>query len=414
MGGMRKTGTFPRKATAVLRKDSQNAGSANALGPLLEEETEQEINPFIKMFISCEKILSAEQDLMKLIIPESSHRSVFDALVQHPLDLLEKTGNKFVAYAKQCIVTHDHTSIVSLFPIIKHLKEAIPKYQDLLMGTTERNQLRLSRLLSSLEITANDVLQDFLDCVKSDPINKSNMPKDGTVHELTSNSMLFLQQLAVHSDVTGGVLGCKELDSYRTSRKQRECLARYLSHILGSLKLNLENKSRNYDDSALASIFLLNNYHFIITALKRNGQLQIVQLTTPNIEEIYKKCIDDQKNSFKACWVKLVASLGNVDGSIPAGAKLKDRERVEVKEKFKAFNNDFEALILTQQKWAMPDDQTKFQIHAEIIELVVKPFENFRNHYRMVQFTKNIEKYLKYTNESIIENIEKLFDQSSI
>merc|ERR1712136_139152 len=138
MGGMRKTGTFPRKATAVLRKDSQNAGSANALGPLLEEETEQEINPFIKMFISCEKILSAEQDLMKLIIPESSHRSVFDALVQHPLDLLEKTGNKFVAYAKQCIVTHDHTSIVSLFPIIKHLKEAIPKYQDLLMGTTER------------------------------------------------------------------------------------------------------------------------------------------------------------------------------------------------------------------------------------------------------------------------------------
>ena len=44
-----------------------------------------------------------------------------------------------------------------------------------------------------------EVLMEFIDSVKSDP--DSHMPKDGTVHELTSNTMMFVLQLSSNMQV---------------------------------------------------------------------------------------------------------------------------------------------------------------------------------------------------------------------
>ena len=50
--------------------------------------------------------------------------------------------------------------------------------------------------------------------------------------------------------------------------------------VLGALKLNLENKSRVYLDPALAGIFLLNNYYFVLTSLDRQVNFKLIKCIT--------------------------------------------------------------------------------------------------------------------------------------
>jgi exocyst complex protein 7 len=47
-------------------------------------------------------------------------------------------------------------------------------------------------------------LEDFIESVRSDP--STQLPKDGTVHELTSNVLVFLEQLLDYVHTIGGVL----------------------------------------------------------------------------------------------------------------------------------------------------------------------------------------------------------------
>lgn len=47
-------------------------------------------------------------------------------------------------------------------------------------------------------------MEDFIDSVRND--TNSQLPKDGTVHELTSNVLVFLEQLIDYVDTIGSVL----------------------------------------------------------------------------------------------------------------------------------------------------------------------------------------------------------------
>jgi exocyst complex protein 7 len=50
------------------------------------------------------------------------------------------------------------------------------------------------------------VLDGFVDGIRSDPTTKEKMPKDGTVFQLTSNVLLFLEQLLDFTDTVAAIL----------------------------------------------------------------------------------------------------------------------------------------------------------------------------------------------------------------
>ncbi|XP_076809603.1 exocyst complex component 7-like isoform X3 [Clavelina lepadiformis] len=408
----KKSGTRRASYAAIMQLQAMGKSS---YAPIAEEEIiEVETEPFVNMVSGCVKLFYAEQAIMQSIIPDKHKQRVFDDIIKDPLDKLEQTGMTFVAFEKQCITRHDHPLIITIFPAIQHLKQHLPAYQDILKSPNEQYHMKLPRLIYELESTGVVVLDDFADCVKSDPEKESNMPKDGTVHELTSNAMLFLQQLAQNADVAGGMLASQR-DSQQSLATARRSLSTYISHVLGALKLNLDNKARVYLDNSLAAIFLLNNYHFILNALNRHGLLQLTQIETPEIAKLYNGFIEEQKITYLKCWDKFqgylsAESKGFVIQAQP-GTKLKDKDKQVVKEKFKLFNNEFEELVKTHQQWAMPSLEVKKEIRRRVKQIILLDFTSFRDMFRMVQFTKNIDKYLKYTPESVEENIERLFDQ---
>ena len=406
--GIRRARTFDK------RKD---LGKASYI-PIAEEEVvDLETESFLKMVAAGAKLLKGENLVVQSIIPDKCKGSVFDEIVTKPLEELEQSGKRFIAFAKQCIATRDHPSVVSIFPAIYHLKQMSSTYHDILKSCSELNHMKVPRLIAELEGIGMKVLDDFTDCVRSDPDKESNMPKDGTVHELTSNTMLFMQQLSQNADVAGSMIAVQQMESQQSPEATKRCLSQYISDVLAALKLNLENKSRVYLDNSLTAIFLLNNYHFILCALDRHGLLGLVEIATSNIQSIYSGIIEEQKLVYIRCWNKFHIYLSNEQRGVTINAqpgnKLKDKEKQIVKDKFKSFNTEFDDLIKTQQQWAIPNGDVKRELRDMVKQKIVPEYTALCEKYRMVQFTKNIEKYLKYTADEVNQNIEKLFDQSS-
>ena len=99
------------------------------------------------------------------------------------------------------------------------------------------------------------------------------------------------------------------------------------------------------------------------------------------------------------------------EGAIPlGGAKLKDKERQILKDAFRNFNSSFSDIHAKCSKMTIPDEEIKTGLRKEVGERLVEKYSHFRRTYDKIVFTKNLNKYLLYTDKAIEEEIENLFN----
>lgn len=70
-------------------------------------------------------------------------------------------------------------------------------------------------------------LEDFIESLRSDSV--SQLPRDGTVHELTSNVLMFLEQLLDYTDTISRVLS--QDSSYKSQVEKLKCSDRNKAFI---------------------------------------------------------------------------------------------------------------------------------------------------------------------------------------
>uniref|UniRef100_A0A8C2C2W8 Exocyst complex component 7 n=1 Tax=Cyprinus carpio TaxID=7962 RepID=A0A8C2C2W8_CYPCA len=252
--------------------------------------------------------------------------------------------------------------------------------------------------------------------VCNDPDKEYNMPKDGTVHELTSNAILFLQQLLDFQETAGAMLASQESSSSASSYSSefsRKLLSTYIYKVLGNLQLNLSNKAKVYEDPALRAVFLHNNYNYILKSLEKSELIQLVAVTHKKVEGSYRELIEQEIQNYQRSWLRVTEHL--TERNIPAlqpGTKLKDKERQIIKDKFKGFNDGLEELCKIQQGWAVPDKEQRDAIRQAQKRVVSEAYRAFLQ-CANISFTKNPEKYHRYSAEQVEEMIDKLFDTSA-
>lgn len=82
-------------------------------------------------------------------------------------------------------------------------------------------------------------------------LSGSNIPKDATVHELTSNTIWFVEHLFEHYDVIGGIL---QLDSTYSSQinlqkiqsaedRNKAILGLYISEFIATTKMQMSRST---------------------------------------------------------------------------------------------------------------------------------------------------------------------------
>ncbi|XP_054898773.1 exocyst complex component 7 isoform X1 [Poeciliopsis prolifica] len=430
----KRPGTI-RKAQNLLKQYSQHGldgkkGGSN-LTPLegKDDVLDIEIDSYIHCISAFVKLAQSEYALLTEIIPEHHQKKTFDSLIQEALDNLMLEGDNIVSAARRAIMRHDYSAVLTIFPILRHLKMNKSEFDSTLQGTAASTKNKLPTLITSMETIGAKALEEFADSIKNDPDKEYNMPKDGTVHELTSNAILFLQQLLDFHETAGAMLASQVLgDTYNipldpretslasssTSDFNKRLLSSYICKVLGNLQLNLLSKSKVYEDSALSAIFLHNNYNYILKSLEKSELIQLVTVTQRKAESSYRELIKQQIDIYQRSWLKVLEHL--TDKNMPIfqpGAKLKDKERQVIKDKFKGFNDGLEELCKIQKGWAIPDKEQRDYIRQSQRKIVSDAYRAFTQRCANISFTKNPEKYHKYRPEEVEEMIEKLFDTSA-
>ncbi|XP_037771116.1 exocyst complex component 7 isoform X12 [Chelonia mydas] len=412
-----------RKAQNLLKQYSQHGldgkkGASNLI-PMegRDDMLDIEIDAYIHCVSAFVKLAQSEYQLLTEIIPEHHQKKTFDSLIQESLDNLMIEGDNIVSAARKAIIRHDYSAVLTIFPILRHLKQTKPEFDQVLQGTAASTKNKLPGLITSMETTGAKALEDFADNIKNDPDKEYNMPKDGTVHELTSNAILFLQQLLDFQETAGAMLASQETSSSASSYSSefsRRLLSTYICKVLGNLQLNLLSKSKVYEDPALSAIFLHNNYNYILKSLEKSELIQLVAVTQKTAERSYREHIEQQIQTYQRSWLKVTEYIS--ERNLPvfqSGVKLKDKERQMIKERFKGFNDGLEELCKIQKAWAIPDMEQRDKIRKAQKTIVKETYNAFLHRYGNVPFTKNPEKYIKYRVDQVGEMIEKLFDTSA-
>ncbi|XP_072415057.1 exocyst complex component 7 isoform X10 [Chiloscyllium punctatum] len=419
---IKRPGTI-RKAQNLLKQYSQHGldgkkGVSN-LAPTegKEDMLDSEIDSYIHCVSAFVKLAQIEYQLLMGIIPEHHQKKTFDSLIQEALDGLMVEGENIVSTARRAIMRHDYSAVLTIFPILKHLKQMKQEFDQVLQGTAASTKNKLPVLITSMETTGAKALEEFADSIKNDPDKEYNMPKDGTVHELTSNAILFLQQLLDFQETASAMLASQETGSSTSTYNfefSRRLLSNYICKILGNLQLNLHSKAKVYEDTALGAVFLLNNFNYILKSLEKSELIQLVAVTQKNADKTYKAHIDEQLQIYQRSWLKVTSPVNEINMPVlQSTTKLKDKERQAIKDRFKAFNDGLEELCKIQKSWAIPDKEQRDKIRHAQKENVTGVYKNFWQRYSNVPFTKNTEKYIKYRVEQVEDMIEKLFDTSA-
>ncbi|XP_072029922.1 exocyst complex component 7-like isoform X1 [Amphiura filiformis] len=429
-GRLHKSKDAPNKRTSTLLRPMARKGAANKLDPERRPssqgvESQGHVDPAIESYLYCIsgllKLMQCEAQLMSHIIPEEHQRKTFDKIIEKPLEMVSQDGEAIATTAKRAVIKHDYTAILSIFPVLKHLINVKPEFEETLSGTAPGTRGKLPTLIASLETTGAKALDEFYDVVKNDP-EKSNLPKDGTVHELTSNTLIFLENLLDYVETTSAMLMAQKDPAFAISNKgndmenKKKRVANYVAKILGAVGLNLDQKSKSYSDQYLGVIFLLNNLNYILKSLQRSGLLSLVVHSKPDIERDYEEKIRIQKTEYSRSWSRVLQHV--IDGSKPMAvnldpSKMKDKERQQIKDRFKGFNQDFEDLFKTHKGYAVPDPQVREDLRRESKQMIVQQYTMFRDRYVVTSFTKNPEKYIKYTPEQVSSQIDHFFDISA-
>ncbi|XP_077561295.1 exocyst complex component 7 [Haemaphysalis longicornis] len=408
-----RKGRVPRRLHEALLRGLRRATDAGLQEPTRDELLDQEVDAYLTTLTALCRLMQAEDRLLRHVLgPEPP--LPLERVVLAALETVTQEGEALAGRVKRCVARHDFVSVLCLFPVLQHVRSLRKDYDSLLTGPTSGRAAaaRLPSLAVTLQTTLNKALEELVDSVKGDPEGK--MPRDGTVHELTSNVMVVLEQLLGFVEAAGAVLAVWDLASFSQSRDpNRAALAQYVTRVLSALNLTLHNKSARYEDQALQAVFRLNNLHYVLRALVRSGLLEVVQGYEPTLGEQYEEQIRDQKRLYSQSWSRVLHYVLELDRPVAAGAKLRDKDRQGIKDKFTGFNRELEELYRVQKAYAVPDVELRESLKRDNKEFVLPKYKLFYDKYSALPFTKNPDKYLKYTPLQVSNLIDQFFDAAA-
>ncbi|KAK7861732.1 hypothetical protein R5R35_008704 [Gryllus longicercus] len=424
---------FEKKANKMLLRASQTLEHSTGLtlgsrrsGILLAAESrddavdEQEMDNYLVCVMALQKLMQSERHLMLGIVPLDLQPRAFEILIRDALNMVVQDGESIAARAKRCINRHEFAAVLVVFPILKHLQSMRPEFDKIVKGCSETVTSKFSSIHNTLHGTAAKALDDFIESIRSDP--STQLPKDGTVHELTSNVLVFLEQLLDFTDTIGGVLA-QNLEynnalgqlpgGYGRTDKNKILLGMYIQKVLMELNQTLCNKSEFYSDVYLRAVFRLNNNYHVLKALQRSELVHHVQLSKPNFESTYHKMINDNKDAYTQSWGKVLSNIWPLDDPQLANfsaSKMRDKDRSIIKEKFAGFNKEMEEIVKVQHGYSIADVELRESLKRDNKEFICPKYNAFYEKFTKVSFTKNPEKYIKYTPEQVSTMIDQFFD----
>ncbi|XP_065208876.1 exocyst complex component 7 [Planococcus citri] len=422
---------FEKKANKVVQRVSQTLEYSTGFSLGARRSTihfgenredvidEQEMENYLTIVMAVQKLMQNELSLLSTIIPVQHQHQVFQIIIQDALDAVVQDGENIASRAKRCVNRHDFSTALVIFPILKHLLDMKPDFEKIIESCDFNVRTQFGNVLNKLQNTGSKVLEDFVEHVKSD--SNMSLPRDGTVYQLTSDVLFFLEQLLDYIGIIGTVLAQDNIYTNALATitidpkrgpfdKNKVLLGIYIKKVLSQLNLTLINKSDLYCDVAVKALFRLNNCNHVLKSLQRCSLLELVTLSEPDCEETYFNSITTHKKTYQQCWSRVLSFICDMEDIQVYYGKLKDKEKTTLKERFSGFNKEIEEISKLQRGYSVPDFELREGLKRDNKEYILPKYNLFYDRYAHLPFAKNLEKYVKYTPEQVAAMMDRFFD----
>lgn len=390
---------FKRRLHNVIPGDTSHKLSTGSLDEI--SITEQEIISYLTCTTAFHKLALNELNLMSSIITSDSKTIIYNRLLQDSLRLISNEANNLTTRVKKSIARHDFKSALNLFPILRHQALRRHNFELLFDGCQSEELSRFQGLTITFQATISRSLEEFASYVHSD--NDPKVPRDGTVHELTNNAMIFIEQLREYLDIMSSVIPVKDMQVMENANdKDRIGFAHYITRLLGSLGETIQRKAENYTNAQLVFLFKLNNYHYILKRLRDSDLLDIVHTYNHTVGETFEHMIRSSRNEYIKCFSMIISYL----------CDLKDVRPKSIKDKLSGFNKEFQEMHRLNMTYAVPDPELRTQLRETCKREFLPHYQEFFNFFINLDFSKNKEKYIKYTPELLASMIDQFFESN--
>ncbi|RZF38575.1 hypothetical protein LSTR_LSTR010908 [Laodelphax striatellus] len=419
---------FEKKANKLMMKASQTLEQSTGLtlgnrrGVLHLENREDvvdehEMENYLVCVMALQRLMQNERHLMAGIIPLSQQHHVFQKIIQDSMDIIVQDGENIATRAKRCISRQDFGAVLVVFPIVKHLLNMKPEFDRTVEGCDYNVRSQFTSILNTLHSTGAQALEEFIEHIRSDS-SSHGLPRDGTVHELTSNTLVFLEQLIEYTETVARVLapdysqliGKTPTAAAAASDRNKALLGIYIKKVISQLNCALVSKSEAYTEPGVKALFRLNNCNHVLKSLQRSTLLELVTLSEPDCEHSYQLMIGGHKEAYQKSWNRVLVHISCTDDATLVAGKLKEKDRSVIKEKFAGFNKEMEEMAKLQRGYSIPDVELRESLKRDNKEYILPKYNAFYDKYSNLPFTKNPEKYVKYTPEQVAALIERFFD----
>ncbi|KAI8915550.1 Cullin repeat-like-containing domain protein [Gorgonomyces haynaldii] len=360
----------------------------------------------------CKKMLlylELEHELSSMIIPKHHAVTCFVTTIATTIDTFIETADAVVNRVRRNAMKRDINEINMLIDIWEGLDAAIEQNEQLLAHCAKKGY-EIKSCVNGFLSTVLSYLRDFYDEFHSEDSKQKQqtLSSDGTVHETTSTTMNSLKKLFDAEDAIEIMIS----KNSTTVPFPYSSLSDYTLKIVQALLEDIESKSNQYKQKPLAYLFGLNNLHHVLKSTKgtKIGE-SVGEKMTQDIERTIKKHTD----SYRSTWLPLCEHLMDntkISDSGKIVTTLSRQQRDDVKDKFKNFNKEFDDICQAQMRYAIPDVELRAQVIKEIKSVIVPMYNRFYDRYTEMDFSKNPEKYIKYTKETLVQTLDKFFDAS--
>ena len=247
---------------AVTSKGRRTLGDMDVGG------ADAEVELFLTTVSALQRLMASEQQLMAGVIPAMWQRRIFEIITRDSLDMVAREGEAITARVKKSISVGDFVGVLTLFHLLRHMMALKPLFDKTLEGCDPAVKSKYNGVVEGLQKSGQSALDGFVEGIRSDATTKEKMPKDGTVFQLTSNILMYLEQLVDYMDTISDILAQDPYYNQTVLRLPKRVLPQdrpqamlglYFKKVIVQLNLTLVNKSETYPDPFLRAVFRLNN-----------------------------------------------------------------------------------------------------------------------------------------------------------
>lgn len=416
--------------TLIKHRSAKIIKSMAFLEPFVKKITDNKNAPYEQ---GSNGILNYTEALVGFIVSE---QGLIDDLYSQFIDLKQSILSRILipvinSYSKLVLVNID---------AVESNKENIGLYSFELVESVQRivrslcfdpklqRNDNLSVCLKQIHQLAKSLFKDTIQLIQNKVNSLNKIPNDNGVADSTVAAVSVLRRFGKYKQgclkaVTGmtrdewlvvhlqdkettyvkGSLDCNSSNMALLSCFFSDCidilvvlLEKRAQHILVDTEGGSSNKYKQR-----IGFFILSNMTMIEEILERSELQSILGAEGKiRLDKLKKRYIGYMIEDWRSLTINLMDSI-HIDST---GKKLKDKE--QIKEKFRKFNEGFETLVSTTSQFRLNSQDLKRTLQNEILSLILPMYQRFYGRYK--DSFKNPRKHIKYTPDELTDAINHM------